>query len=96
MKKNKNIVIIGGGLPGLLGALLLKKIYKNIYLIEQNKKLGGLFRSRDLYKNLQFDYGSHFIKETGIKIVDKIIFGKLDKKKWHVLGNLRGASFFNG
>ncbi len=93
MKKNK-IVVVGGGVIGMIAALLIKTKKNSVFLIEQNKELGGLFRSRKLYKNLFFDYGSHFIKQTGIKKLDKLLFGNLDKKKWHILGNLRGASFF--
>ena len=93
MKKNK-IVVVGGGVIGMIAALLVKTKKNSVFLIEQNKELGGLFRSRKLYKNLFFNYGSHFIKQTGIKKLDKLLFGNLDKKKWHILGNLRGASFF--
>ena len=93
MKKNK-IVVVGGGVIGMIAALLVKTKKNSVFLIEQNKELGGLFRSRKFYKNLFFDYGSHFIKQTGIKKLDKLLFGNLDKKKWHILGNLRGASFF--
>lgn len=93
--KNNNVVVVGGGLIGIIGALLVKKNNNNVYLIEQGKTLGGLFISRNLYKDLYFDYGSHFIRETGINPLDKLIFGDdLNFKKWHVLGNLRGASYF--
>ena len=94
MSKKKINIVIGGGLAGIVSALLLKKKNNEVILIEQNKKIGGLFQSRKLYKNLFFDYGSHFIKETGIPKIDKIIFSDLNNKNCHILGNLKGGSYF--
>lgn len=79
---NKNIVVLGGGIAGIVSALLLKKKNNNVYLLEKNKKLGGLLGSRNLYKNLYFDYGCHFLKQTGIKLIDNIIFPNSKKKKF--------------
>ena len=47
----QHYVVAGGGIAGILSALLLRKYYPNskITLIESNNKLGGLLRS--------FDYG---------------------------------------
>ena len=43
MKKNK-IVVVGGGVIGMIAALLVKTKKNSVFLIEQNKELGGLFR----------------------------------------------------
>ena len=39
----KNVVIVGGGLPGLFSALLMSYRYPDVqvHLIERDKKLGG-------------------------------------------------------
>lgn len=94
MRTKKINIIVGGGLAGMVSALLLKKKNNEVIIIEQNKKLGGLFRSRRLYKNLFFDYGSHFIKQTGVPRLDKLLFGELTNKNCHILGNLKGGSYF--
>ena len=91
----KNIIIVGGGILGIFTALLLKKSNNNVLIIEQNKKLGGLFLSTKSKYNLFFDTGCHFARETGIKKIDQILFDKLSKKKWNILGNLKCRGYFN-
>ena len=90
----KKIIIIGGGVAGIIASILLQKKFGNVYLIEQGKKIGGLFCSRTFKNGLTFDHGSHFFKATGISEIDKIITKGIDKKKWNILGNLKAGSFF--
>tara|TARA_A100001011_G_scaffold398515_2_gene503231 strand:- start:13456 stop:14823 length:1368 start_codon:yes stop_codon:yes gene_type:complete len=92
--KNRKIIVVGSGVAGIVAAIMLQKKFGNVYLIEQEKKIGGLFCSKKFNNGLIFDQGSHFIKATGIKDLDKIITQGMNKKKWNVLGNLKGASFF--
>ncbi len=91
---SKKIIVVGSGVAGILAAILLQKKFGNVYLIEQDKKIGGLFCSKKFNNGLTFDQGSHFIKATGIKKLDQIITLGINEKKWNILGNLKGASFF--
>lgn len=90
----KKIIIIGSGVAGIIASILLQKRFGNVCLVEQEKKIGGLFCSKTFKNGLTFDYGSHFIKATGIPELDKIITKGMDKKKWNILGNLKGGGFF--
>lgn len=89
----RKIIVVGSGVAGMISAILLQKKFGNVYLIEQEKKIGGLFCSKKFY-GLSFDQGSHFIKATGIKTLDKIITYGMNKKNWNMLGNLKGAGYF--
>ena len=71
MSEKKTNIVIGGGLAGIVSALLLKKKNNKVILIEQNKKVGGLFQSRKLYKNLFFDYGSHLYEDGLVDLVEE-------------------------
>ena len=75
----KNIVIVGAGLTGLSIAKILNK-EKNICLIEASNNLGGILSSIKFDKDY-FDFGTHFLRETGVKTLDRILFKEL-KKKW--------------
>ena len=88
------IVVVGSGVAGIIAAILLQKKFGNVCLIEQGKKIGGLFCSKTFNNGLTFDFGSHFIKATGISQLDEIISKGMDKKKWNTLGNLKGGGFF--
>lgn len=88
----KNIIIVGGGLTGLSIAKVLRK-KKNVCIIEASKNLGGILNSIKI-KNIFFDFGTHFLRETGIKKLDKILFSKI-KKKWSNFSILKSGSLFN-
>tara|TARA_Y100000589_G_C27173283_1_gene637665 strand:- start:562 stop:2016 length:1455 start_codon:yes stop_codon:yes gene_type:complete len=104
-KKNlgseQNIVIIGGGLPGIISSLYLSNIYpnNNIHLIENSSKLGGLYTSINDPIGGVFDKGMHIIYETCIDEIDSLINQSLPKDEWIYLeGNKKDIAgiFFNG
>ena len=38
----KTVIVVGSGIAGILSALLLKRKFGKVYLIEQKDHLGGL------------------------------------------------------
>jgi protoporphyrinogen oxidase len=96
----KNIVISGSGISGLLSALLLCKTSKNnIYVIEKNNQIGGLLKAFNYGENGDFDYGMHNFLETGVPELDKIMFEVLPESEWQILdGSKRDLAgiYFNG
>ena len=87
----KNIVIVGAGLTGLSIAKILRK-KKNVYIIEASSNLGGILSSVKIDKDY-FDFGTHFLRETGIKKLFKILFKEL-RKKWKNYLILKSGSIF--
>lgn len=93
-------VIVGGGIAGMIAALLLGQRGKSkVILIERESQLGGHLRCFDYGKNGLFDYGMHNMYETGISVLDKMLFELLPEEDWQVLEHgardLAGA-VFNG
>lgn len=90
-------VIVGGGIAGIVSALLSVGRSERIVLIEKEPELGGLYKSQTFEvegNSLSFDMGSHFLRDTGIPDLDRLIFGGLDSEEWLSLGNLRGGGFY--
>jgi len=92
--KKKIAIVVGGGIAGIISSLLIKKKFDDVYLIEQNKKIGGLFCSNTNNLGLTFDYGSHFLRGTGINELDEIILDGISEKNWLTLGNLKGGGYY--
>ena len=100
-KKNKNIVVLGGGIPGIFSALYLSKIYKSheIFLIENSSNIGGLYNSINNEDAGIFDKGMHIIYETCDDEIDKVIRSALKDEEWIFLeGNYKDIAgvFFKG
>ena len=90
--QNQNIIIIGGGIPGIFSALYLSKINPkwNIHLVESSNQLGGLYNSFNDDEGGVFDKGMHIIYETCISEIDEIIRDCLHKDEWLYLeGNYK-------
>ena len=89
----KNILIVGGGIIGIVLSkfLSLSKKY-NITILDNSNRLGGFLKSVKI-KKFTFDLGTHYIRETGNKNVDKILFRKI-KKKWINLNFLKSGNYF--
>ena len=86
----KNIVILGGGIPGIFSALYLSKLKPecNIYLIESDEKIGGLYNSFEDRDGGIFDKGMHLIYETCIPEIDDVIRNCLPEDDWiYLAGN---------
>ena len=89
-----NIVVVGGGIAGIVSAILLKKKADHVYLIEKEKDIGGLYRSFYCDLGFNFDYGTHFLRETGIPDLDEILFAGITSQDWRILGNLKAGAFY--
>ena len=90
----KTAIVVGSGIAGILSALMLKSKFEKVYLIEKKNHLGGLLYSYKTEAGVEFDYGTHFLRETGIPDLDKILYGGMTPEKWLTLGNLKAGNYF--
>ena len=92
----RNIVIVGGGIAGLLSALMYAKSGAKVSLIENSGEIGGLLRSYVSPDGYSFDFGTHFLRETGLKELDKLLFGELCPLTWQSFNVLKNGNYFCG
>ena len=88
------IVVVGGGIAGIVSAILLQQKFGEVCLVEQSNKIGGLYRSKKSELGVTFDYGSHFLQSSGIPDLDKIILDGISESSWLELGNLKGGGYY--
>ena len=107
LNNESNVVIVGGGIPGMFSALLVAVTQPDVrvHLVDWAPRLGGLYGS---HKDPDFgwlDHGMHLIYETGIEGVDRLIREVMNDSEWiflegnkkdiagvHHLGKLNTAS----
>jgi len=80
----------------LVAARSLARAGKQVVLVEEEAECGGLLRSFKGADGSIFDFGSHYLRQTNVAELDKILFGRLEEnpEKWQRLPFLRNGSFF--
>lgn len=96
---NKNIIVVGGGLPGMITAYLVKKKFSRfkVYLIEKANNLGGLYTSVNFEKKYTFDIGMHLIYSCRSSNLNNFLKKKL-YNRWNIFENVKkdvAGVFFN-
>ncbi|MCO7190051.1 MULTISPECIES: FAD-dependent oxidoreductase [unclassified Pseudoalteromonas] len=93
---NNQAVVVGGGICGMVAALLLKQRFTDVVLIEQADTVGGLFCSVKDSSGAAYDMGSHIPNATGVAELDEILFADADTSSWHKIARLCSGNYFGG
>ncbi len=107
--KKKNIVIVGGGVVGILAALIESNKGHKVTIVERDRKLGGLLGSFSL-DGAWYDYGTHVPGVFQNESLNDLLYGPSTKhsqtpKREHQLERherflslpfLRSENFFHG
>lgn len=89
-------IVVGGGISGMLSALISAQQYDEVLLVEKAPRLGGLLRTAHTEDSLAFDFGTHFAATTGNPDMDELLFDFVGEQDWHEFEYLRAGNFFNG
>ena len=92
----KPAIVAGGGIAGIVSALLLARQGWQVTLIEREPECGGLLRSFRGECGTEFDYGPHILTDTGVPELDELLHGDLDPAHWERLPFLRSGHVFAG
>ena len=90
----ENIVVVGGGISGILSAILFGQRNKKVVLVEKEKELGGLLKSFQAKDNIWFDYGTHLLGETGVKELDDLLYGEINSNNYNIFEYPKAGNFF--
>ncbi|MED4461195.1 NAD(P)-binding protein [Metabacillus fastidiosus] len=90
-------VVVGGGIAGILAALMLKDRFENVVLIENSDELGGLLRSDHYDNQYWFDKGTHIPALTYNEEINKYLFPKqlYNENLWLRFSYLKPGNYFN-
>ena len=75
-------------------SITFSKKRKSYTLVEKESKLGGLLQSK-IINNIPYDYGTHFLQETGIEDLDGLLLDNADNSLIK-LPFLKAGSYFKG
>lgn len=95
-KYGNHIIVVGGGVAGLLGALWAQATGNRVTLIERAKTCGGLLRSLHTPDGHFFDFGTHIPTHTKNPHVDALMFGDQLPVAWREIPRLKKGNYFHG
>lgn len=76
-------IIVGGGIAGLAVSLLLSAKGQQVFLVEREPYVGGLWRTVTTSQGERFTLGTHIPELSGNADVDEHLFGELQESQWH-------------
>ena len=92
----KTAIVVGGGIGGILSALLLRRRFDTVLLVERAPRLGGLLQTAREADGLAFDFGTHFAATTGCTDLDDLLFDFVNAEDWYEFDYLKAGNYFAG